>query len=56
MIEKARGKSDELNPLLAGCSAGAFLAARSGPQGMAIGCAGFAAFSYAIEKAMHAMG
>ena len=56
VVEKMRGKSDELNPLIAGCAAGGILAARAGPQGMAIGCAGFAAFSFAIEKAMHSFG
>lgn len=55
LIESTRGTSDDLNPLLAGCATGAFLAARSGPQGMAFGCAGFASFSYAMEKVMHSM-
>jgi hypothetical protein len=55
-IEKWRGVSDELNPLLAGCTTGAVLASRTGPKGMAIGCAGFATFSYAMEKVMHSMG
>jgi len=53
LIEKYRGRSDELNPLLAGCTTGAILAYRAGPQGMAIGCASFAAFSYAMEQVMH---
>lgn len=56
VVEKMRGKSDELNPLMAGCAAGGILAARTGPQGIVIGCAGFAAFSFAIEKAMHSFG
>lgn len=55
VVEQTRGTSDELNPLIAGCATGGFLAARSGPQGMAVGCAGFAAFSYAMEKVMHSM-
>lgn len=55
-IEKWRGTSDDMNPLLAGCTTGAVLAARTGPKGMAIGCAGFATFSYAMEKVMHSMG
>jgi import inner membrane translocase subunit TIM22 len=53
LIEKYRGRSDEFNPLLAGCTTGAILAYRAGPQGMAIGCASFAAFSYAMEQVMH---
>lgn len=48
-IEKARGKHDMANPILAGCLSGAGLAWRSGPLGMAVGCGGFAAFSAAVE-------
>ena len=48
-VEKARGRTDRWNPVFGGCITGAALAHGSGPQGMAIGCGGFAAFSYAID-------
>jgi import inner membrane translocase subunit TIM22 len=48
-IEKHRGKRDIWNAISAGCLAGGTLAARAGPQAAAFGCAGFAAFSGAIE-------
>ena len=40
------------NGVASGCVTGAVLAARSGPQATLIGCAGFAAFSTAIEYYM----
>lgn len=52
VIEGYRGKSDYKNGIAAGCFTGAFLAKGSGPQNMAIGCAGFAAFSAAIDAYM----
>jgi len=48
-VEKARGKSDRWNAVYGGCVTGGVLAANAGPQAMAVGCAGFAAFSYAID-------
>eukprot|EP01098_Paradermamoeba_levis_P007646 TRINITY_DN3177_c0_g1_i1.p1 TRINITY_DN3177_c0_g1~~TRINITY_DN3177_c0_g1_i1.p1 ORF type:complete len:158 (+),score=30.50 TRINITY_DN3177_c0_g1_i1:33-506(+) len=48
-VEKYRAKTDLQNSLFAGCLSGAVLACRAGPQGMAFGCAGFAAFSVAID-------
>jgi len=48
-IEHFRAKSDIYNGFLAGCITGGSLSYKSGPQGMAIGCAGFAAFSGAID-------
>ena len=48
-VEKARGRTDRWNPVVGGCITGAVLAHGSGPQGMALGCGGFAAFSYAID-------
>lgn len=49
LIEKQRGKTDIWNPILGGCAAGAALGVRGGPSAMALGCAGFAAFSGIIE-------
>lgn len=46
---QARGANDMWNPVIGGCITGGGLAARSGPQACAVGCAGFAAFSLAIE-------
>jgi import inner membrane translocase subunit TIM22 len=49
VVEKYRAKHDKLNPVYAGCIAGGIMAHGAGPQGMAFGCATFAAFSAAIE-------
>ncbi|KAL3895910.1 MAG: hypothetical protein SGCHY_004412, partial [Lobulomycetales sp.] len=49
VIETYRGKNDMWNGVSAGAIAGAVLAAKSGPQAMALGSAGFAAFSAAID-------
>jgi len=49
LIEQYRGKTDMYNSVSAGCLSGAALAARGGAQAMGIGCAGFAAFSLAID-------
>lgn len=51
-IEGFRAKNDIGNGVAAGCLSGAILARNSGPQGMAVGCAGFAAFSAAIDTWM----
>ena len=48
-VEKSRGRSDRWNAVYGGCITGAVLARDAGPQAMAMGCAGFAAFSYAID-------
>lgn len=50
VFEKARGQHDIWNGSLAGCAAGATLAAKSGPQAACFGCVGFAVFSALIEK------
>lgn len=50
VFEKARAKHDATNTVLAGCATGGSMSARAGPQAACIGCAGFAAFSVAIEK------
>lgn len=51
-IEGFRAKNDLVNGAAAGCFTGAFLARGAGPQAAAIGCAGFAAFSTAIDSYM----
>lgn len=53
VFEKARGKHDVVNGGLSGCATGAVLAVKQGPQAAGIGCAGFAAFSIAIDALMH---
>lgn len=47
-----RAKNDLYNSVAAGCFTGGVLAARAGPQAAAFGCAGFAAFSAAIDAYM----
>lgn len=51
-IEGFRAKNDLANGVASGCLTGAFLAKSAGPQAMAVGCAGFAAFSAAIDAYM----
>ncbi|PMD52800.1 mitochondrial import inner membrane translocase, subunit Tim17/22 [Hyaloscypha bicolor E] len=51
-IEGFRAKNDLKNGVLAGCITGGVLAAPAGPQAAALGCAGFAAFSLAIDSYM----
>jgi import inner membrane translocase subunit TIM22 len=51
-IEGFRAKSDLVNGVAAGCFTGGFLARSAGPQAAAVGCAGFAAFSAAIDAYM----
>ncbi|KAJ2783984.1 Mitochondrial import inner membrane translocase subunit tim22 [Coemansia javaensis] len=53
MIESYRARNDIYNSVAAGCITGGTLAMRTGPRGMAAGCAGFAAFSAAIDWYMH---
>jgi mitochondrial import inner membrane translocase subunit TIM22 len=48
-IEGLRAKNDLGNGVAAGCITGGILARNAGPQAAAIGCAGFAAFSAAID-------
>ena len=52
-IKQYRAKSDMTNPVLAGCLVGAWLGRKNGIMAVCGGCAGFAAFSYAIELYMH---
>jgi import inner membrane translocase subunit TIM22 len=51
-IEGLRAKNDLANGVAAGCLTGAILARNGGPQAAAVGCAGFAAFSAAIDTWM----
>lgn len=51
-IEGFRAKSDLHNSVAAGCITGGALAYKAGPQAAAFGCAGFAAFSAAIDYYM----
>jgi len=52
LVEKYRGKHDVWNSVSSGCITGAALQAKAGPQAAAMGCAGFAAFSLAIDSVM----
>ncbi|GAB1737161.1 hypothetical protein KC332_g15728 [Hortaea werneckii] len=51
-IEGLRAKNEVSNGVAAGCLTGGWLARGGGPQAAAIGCAGFAAFSAAIDSYM----
>lgn len=51
-IEGLRAKNELSNGVAAGCITGAVLARNAGPQAMAVGCGGFAAFSAAIDSYM----
>lgn len=48
-IESLRAKHDIYNGVSAGCITGAGLSLKAGPQAALLGCAGFAAFSTAID-------
>jgi len=52
IIEGFRAKSDLTNSVAAGCVTGGALAYKAGPQAALLGCAGFAAFSAAIDAYM----
>mmetsp|Transcript_10741 Transcript_10741/g.24699 ORF Transcript_10741/g.24699 Transcript_10741/m.24699 type:complete len:120 (+) Transcript_10741:2-361(+) len=52
MFERSRGQRDVPNAMYAGCVTGSVLAFQAGPGAMAMGCAGFAAFSAIIETFM----
>ncbi|CAO3644346.1 unnamed protein product [Mucor fragilis] len=48
-IESYRAKNDLTNSVAAGAFTGGLLAAKAGPQAMALGAGGFALFSLAID-------
>eukprot|EP01040_Poterioochromonas_malhamensis_P016125 gene16126-18224_t len=52
LVEKYRGKHDSWNPVISGCAVGATLSAKGGPTAACIGCAGFAGFSFIMNKVM----
>lgn len=52
-IESLRAKHDIYNGVSAGCITGASLSIKAGPQAAFVGCAGFAAFSVAIDLYMN---
>lgn len=51
-IEGLRAKNDLWNGVAGGCITGGVLARNAGPQAVAVGCVGFAAFSAAIDAYM----
>lgn len=51
-VEGLRAKNDLYNGVAAGCMTGGWLARSGGPQAVVVGCAGFAAFSAAIDAYM----
>ncbi|KAF2734314.1 mitochondrial import inner membrane translocase, subunit Tim17/22 [Polyplosphaeria fusca] len=51
-IEGLRAKNDIWNGVAGGCITGGVLARKAGPQAVAVGCLGFAAFSAAIDAYM----
>lgn len=51
-IEGLRAKNDLWNGVAGGCLTGGILARNAGPQAVAVGCAGFAVFSAAIDAYM----
>lgn len=54
-IESLRARHDAYNAVSSGCITGGILAKSAGPKAAAVGCAGFAAFSAAIEYYMNHM-
>lgn len=52
VIEKEFARKDMYTTVVAGCAAGSMLGMGGGPQSMAFGCVGFAAFSALIEHFM----
>ena len=54
-IESLRARHDMYNSISSGCITGGILAKSAGPKAAAVGCAGFAAFSAAIDYYMNRM-
>lgn len=52
VVETHRARHDIVNTLAAGCMTGATLSLKAGPKAALAGCAGFAAFSGAVEYFM----
>lgn len=52
MVSYALTARSRYNSVAAGCVTGGALGVKAGPQAAAIGCAGFAAFSAAIDYYM----
>ncbi|KAI9696644.1 MAG: Mitochondrial import inner membrane translocase subunit tim22 [Bogoriella megaspora] len=52
LVGALRAKNDVYNGVAGGCITGSALAYKAGPQAALLGCAGFAAFSTAIEYYM----
>lgn len=55
-VESLRAKHDIYNGVSAGCITGAGLSIKAGPQAALFGCAGFAAFSTAIDLYLRSEG
>jgi|UniRef100_A0A7S2UGH9 import inner membrane translocase subunit TIM22 len=55
LVEKFRGEKDVWNAAMGGCVTGAAMSAKQGPQAMAFGCGGFAAFSLIADQVMESM-
>eukprot|EP01127_Copromyxa_protea_P015349 TRINITY_DN4403_c0_g1_i2.p2 TRINITY_DN4403_c0_g1~~TRINITY_DN4403_c0_g1_i2.p2 ORF type:complete len:105 (-),score=12.83 TRINITY_DN4403_c0_g1_i2:198-512(-) len=53
VLEGYRGRTDPMNPLVAGCFTGIVLGAGGGVVGMGGGCLGFAAMGLVFESLMH---
>ena len=51
-IERWRGKQDMTNHLITGCAVGGGFGSLAGPSAACMGCLGFTAFGYVIEKFM----
>ena len=55
LVEKFWGEKDVWNAAMGGCVTGAAMSSKQGPQAMAFGCGGFAAFSLVADQVMESM-